>query len=68
MVHDRLDGSYYVEYNATVPGRYMLSISILDQSIAGAPSPWASGTDLGYSRPQFLSDRSAYLGRFSVSH
>jgi len=39
MVHDRLDGSYYVEYNATVPGRYMLSISILDQSIAGAPSP-----------------------------
>ena len=26
-----MDGSYYVEYNATVSGRYSLTITILDQ-------------------------------------
>jgi len=37
LVHDLLDGSYYVEYNATIAGRYTMSVSLLEQDIPGSP-------------------------------
>jgi hypothetical protein len=51
VVHDRLDGSYYVEYNATISGKYTMSVSLLDQDIPG--SPFTIQVQKGFNFPHF---------------
>ena len=51
LVHDRLDGSYYIEYNATISGRYTMSISLLEQDIPG--SPFQINVHKGFNFPLF---------------
>ena len=53
LVHDRLDGTYYVEYNATIAGRYTMSISLLEQDVAG--SPFKIQVQKGFNFPHFNS-------------
>jgi len=48
---DRLDGTYHVEYNATVPGTYSMSISILEHDIPG--SPFRITVQKGFHLPYF---------------
>jgi hypothetical protein len=50
-VLDKLDGTYHIEYNATVPGKYSMSVSILEHDIPG--SPFTIRVHKGFHLPHF---------------
>ena len=53
LVHDALDGTYYVEYNATISGSYTMTVTLLEQDIAG--SPFRLHVQKGFNFPHFNS-------------
>lgn len=48
---DTLNGRYHIEYNATLPGSYSMSISILEHDIPG--SPFRIEVQKGFHLPHF---------------
>eukprot|EP00960_Hanusia_phi_P077356 768681-Hanusia_phi.AAC.10 len=51
LVVDRLDGTYFVAYNITVSGTYLMSVSMLDKDLPGSPFRITVGK--GFDFPMF---------------